>query len=74
MMIRKTLLCWVLAIFCLPGVVLAQTDRTRIHDTAYQVEPLLPGMPAPEFQVLDASGNPVKFNPESMEKPVIMIT
>lgn len=72
MMIRNNLLIWLVLVSLMPGMAAAQTDRTRIHQSADQVEPLLPGMRAPEFQVMDASGNPVVFHPDKMEKPVIV--
>jgi peroxiredoxin len=72
MMIRNSLLIWASVLLCLPGVAAAQSDRTRIHLSADQVEPLLPGMKAPEFQVMDASGKAVIFDPDKMEKPVIL--
>jgi peroxiredoxin len=71
-MIKKTLLFAVLLALCLPGALAAQTDRTRIHDSADQVEPLLPGMRAPSFQVRNARGETVTFDPAAMEKPLII--
>jgi peroxiredoxin len=71
-MIRNTLLYAVLWVLCLPGAVAAQSDRTRIHASADQVEPLLPGMNAPEFHVLDARGKPVAFDPAAMQRPLII--
>ena len=50
----------------------AQFQRTDIHDEASQVQPLLPGMSAPEFDLLDAAGNPVHFDPENLEKPLVL--
>jgi peroxiredoxin len=50
----------------------AQFQRTDIHDEASQVQPLLPGMKAPEFDLLDAAGSPVHFDPEKLEKPLVL--
>ncbi len=50
----------------------AADERTRIHSSADQVQPLLPGMKAPAFRLLDAARNPVSFNPDNMDKPVIL--
>jgi len=51
---------------------LAQTDRSAIHDQADQVQPLLPGMKAAGFDVLDALGNPVHFDPDNMNRPLVL--
>jgi len=50
----------------------ASADRTQIHSSADQVEPLLPGMKAPGFDVQDVQGKPIVFNPDEMQKPVIL--
>lgn len=50
----------------------AQESRTAIHETAEQVQPLLPGMKAPSFTVRDVKGNPVKFDPAKLEKPLAL--
>jgi len=51
---------------------IAQSQRNDIHDEASQVQPLLPGMKAAAFDVLDAEGKPVHFDPENMEKPLVL--
>jgi peroxiredoxin len=51
---------------------LAQFQRTDIHDEASQVQPLLPGMQAAAFDVLDVEGNPVHFDPGHMDKPLVL--
>ncbi|MCJ7815903.1 MAG: AhpC/TSA family protein [Xanthomonadales bacterium] len=51
---------------------LAQFQRTDIHDEASQVQPLLPGMKAAGFDVLDVQGNPVHFDPDNMNKPLVL--
>lgn len=68
---RKWLLGGALALM-IPGLGLAQSGRTDIHTSADQVQPLLPGMPAPAVHLRDALGNPVSFDPASLEKPVII--
>jgi peroxiredoxin len=50
----------------------AQFQRSDIHDKASQVQPLLPGMSAPEFDLLDAAGKPVHFDPEKLQKPLVI--
>jgi peroxiredoxin len=50
----------------------AAQDRTEIHPDAFQVQPLLPGMDAPAFGVLDAEGKPVRFDPASLERPMVL--
>jgi len=46
--------------------------RTDIHAAAEEVQPLLPGMRAPSFNVLDAEGNPVLFDPAGLEQPLVL--
>jgi len=69
---RNLLICAVTAVFLISATAFAQSDRTQIHAQADQVQPLLPGMKAPGFKVLDVSKNPVVFDPAHMQKPVIM--
>jgi peroxiredoxin len=71
-MIRNILLGSVLALMLTPAGLLAQSDRTEIHTSADEVEPLLPGMKAPLFHVRDVHGNPVTFDPAKLEKPVVL--
>lgn len=52
--------------------VFAQFQRTDIHDEANQVQPLLPGMQAAGFDVMDVQGMPVHFDPEKMSKPLVL--
>jgi peroxiredoxin len=47
-------------------------DRTRIHDDAAEVRPPLPGMKAPAFEVRNARGAAVSFDPDHMEKPLVL--
>jgi peroxiredoxin len=72
MITKKSLLCAAMVLLCLSGILAAQSDRSKIHDSAEQVEPLLPGMKAPLFQVLDANRKAMIFEPDSMERPVIL--
>jgi len=51
---------------------LAQEQRTDIHEDAMQVQPLLPGMQAPVFDVLNVEGQAVHFDPENMSKPLAL--
>ena len=50
----------------------AQGSRTAIHETAEQVQPLLPGMKAPSFTVRNVKGNPVEGDPAKREKPLVL--
>jgi peroxiredoxin len=50
----------------------ADDTRTSIHTSAEEVQPLLPGMPAPAFQLRDAAGASVSFDPQKLQKPVIL--
>ncbi len=68
-------------LFLLPVIVLvsifssplqAQDLRSSIHETAEQVQPLLPGMKAPSFTVQDVEGNTVAIDPASLEKPLVL--
>ena len=51
---------------------LAQSQRTDIHLDANDVQPLLPGMQAPAFEVFSVEGQPVRFDPENMQKPLVL--
>jgi peroxiredoxin len=55
-----------------PSASNAQFARTDIHDNAEQVQPLMPGMKAPAFDVRDVEGNPFSYDPEKMESPVVL--
>lgn len=56
--------------FC--GVATAAEQRTDIHSSAEHVQPLLPGMQAPAFELKDAAGSPVRFDPTALTKPVVL--
>ena len=71
MLILKTLLFSIL--LSMPvAAVHAQSQRTDIHEEASQVQPLLPGMKAPAFDVLTVEAEPLSFDPDAMEKPVVL--
>ena len=60
-------------ILCLPvGALQAQSHRNDIHDEASQVQPLLPGMKAPIFEVLTVESQPLVFDPDNMDKPLVL--
>ena len=61
-----------LTLFLTTGLLAAESDRTKIHENANLVQPLLPGMQAPEFRVKDVNAKPFQFDPENMENPVII--
>lgn len=65
-----TLLCWCLA--ALPGTLPAETQRSDIHADASEVWPLLPGMQAPAFEVRDARGTAVRFDPQHLPQPLVL--
>lgn len=50
----------------------AGNDRQAIHPSAESVQPLLPGMKAPDFSVRDATGAPFEFSADDMDKPVVL--
>jgi len=69
---RMTRLLALLILLTATGSVFAQYQRTDIHPDANDVQPLLPGMMAPAFDVLDAQGTAVHFDPENMTKPLVL--
>ena len=56
----------------LPVAAAADEGRTAIHSSAEVVQPLMPGMSAPAFDVQTATGEPFAFRPDAMEKPVVV--
>ena len=52
--------------------VTAAEDRNAIHASADLVQPLLPGMDAPSFTVKDAEGKDFSFEPNGLEKPLVL--
>ena len=69
---RKNLWLGLVLLALFNPVVIAADNRTDIHETAEDVQPLLPGMQAPAFDVLGADGKPVSFNPGAMDKPLVL--
>ena len=61
-----------LLILLFAGSTMAQVQRTDIHGDANDVQPLLPGMQAPAFDVQDVEGQAVHFDPENMQKPLVL--
>lgn len=51
---------------------LADEGRTAIHASAEDAQPLMAGMQAPAFEVRTADGEPFIFDPEAMDKPVVL--
>jgi peroxiredoxin len=68
----KNSIALTLALMIAAGAVLAGEQRTAIHSSASQVQPLLPGMPAPGFELRDAAGQPVRFDPAALQKPLVL--
>jgi peroxiredoxin len=51
---------------------LVAADRTDIHANAEAVQPLMPGMGAPAFELRTADDQAFAFDPASMERPVVV--
>ena len=51
---------------------MAAGNREDIHASADQVQPLLPGMKAPDFNVRDVEGNAFEFKAGQQDKPVVL--
>ncbi len=51
---------------------IAAGERTDIHPDAEAVQPLLPGMQATAFELRDARGSVVTFDPAKREKPLVL--
>lgn len=71
-MIKFKTLLFTLFLCLAAGTVLAESQRTDIHDEASQVQPLLPGMKAPAFKVQTVESQPMKFDPDAMDKPLVL--
>jgi len=52
----------------------ALADGLNVADTAEEAQPLQPGAPAPSFTVYEVDGSPFVLDPESLERPVMLIT
>lgn len=61
-----------IALMALSITAFATSSREDIHDSADQVQPLLPGMSAPEFNVKDARGQAFHYIPAEYGKPVVL--
>ncbi len=55
-----------------PWTLCAESAREDIHADATLVQPLMPGMKAPSFNLKDANGAAVAFDPATMEKPLVL--
>jgi peroxiredoxin len=66
------LMLWTLFLLLAHGTLAADGTRTEIHENADQVQPLLPGMMAPPFQVRNAENGALSFDPDNMEKPLVL--
>jgi peroxiredoxin len=53
-------------------LIMAADDREDIHASAEEVLPLLVGMKAPDFTVLDVENRAVRFVSGEQEKPVVL--
>ena len=53
-------------------VTMAAGEREDIHASADLVQPLLPGMNAPDFTVRDVEGKVFAFKGSELEKPVVL--
>ena len=51
---------------------MAAGNREDIHASADQVQPLLAGMQAPDFNVRDVEGNAFEFKAGQQDKPVVL--
>jgi len=73
---------WVMKVFAIAIVwlfslgssatVAAAEGRTAIHARPDLVQPLLPGMKAPDFTVRDVKGKPLHFTAEHLDKPLVL--
>ena len=71
-MIRVLSTTLMLALLAAGTAAFAGDAREDIHAVAEDAQPLLPGMKAPEFKVLDVHGQEVHFDPQGMEKPLVL--
>ena len=69
---RIFLITLAVTLFWAPLTVDASDERQAIHAEAELAQPLMPGMMAPSFMVLDVMGNEVHFDPVSVEKPLVI--
>lgn len=59
-------------LFALSSASVAYGDRTVIHSNASDIQPVLPGMKAPDFMVRDVEGREIRFTAGEQEKPVVL--
>src|SRR5210317_1175736 len=59
-------------LFAISSVSVAYGDRTAIHSNASDVQPVLPGMKAPDFMVRDVEGRENRFTAGEQEKPLVL--
>jgi len=59
-----------LAAFSVAGM--AADEREVVHASAEQVQPLLPGMQAPDFTLRDVENEEFRFEPGQQEKPIVL--
>lgn len=72
MNLRKYILVGILLVASSVTMSVAANPREDIHDSADQVQPLLPGMKAPHFKVRDVKGQPFQYQAEEQGKPVVL--
>ncbi len=61
-----------LATLLLCATTLAAANRSDIHASAEAVQPLMPGMKAPAFELRTADDQAFAFEPDAMERPVVV--
>jgi len=72
-MVRVLMTISLMALLCAPTHLAADDfSRDDIHATAFDAQPLMPGMMAPAFQVYDLYGDRFEYNPEAMQKPLVL--
>jgi len=68
--ISSGLMAVIIMVFSMTAM--ATSAREDIHASADQVQPLLAGMKAPEFNVRDVRNQPFQFKPGEQNKPVVL--
>lgn len=69
---RKYFLISILLMASSVTMAVAENSREDIHESADQVQPLLPGMKAPDFMVRDVKGQPFQYRAAEQGKPVVL--
>ena len=59
-------------LFVFSAVSDASGDRTAIHAKASDVQPVLPGMTAPDFMVRDVQGREFRYKQGAQDKPIVL--